>query len=73
MKRLNLRSLTTLVLFGTISAACGSAASARADDMPNIEILAPTNNATVNLGPGSAKLTVKFKTHNGFTGHCMGK
>ncbi len=66
MKRLNIQSLTTLVLFGIIFAACGPAPSARADDPPNIVFVDPTNNATVNVGPLSSKLKVNFKTHNGF-------
>jgi len=60
------QSLTTLVLFGIIFAACGPDSSARADDLPNIEFIDPTKNATVNVGPLSSKLKVNFKTHNGF-------
>ena len=60
------QSLTTLVLFGIIFAACGPDSSARADDLPNIEFIDPTKNATVNVGPLSSKMKVKFKTNNGF-------
>lgn len=65
MKRLNIRSLTTLVLFGIIFAACGPASSASGQS-PNIVFVDPTNNATVNVGPLSSKLKVTFKTNNGF-------
>lgn len=64
MKRLNIRSLTTLVLFGIIFVAFGPASSARAAD--NIVFVNPTNNATVNVGSGSSPMLVKFKMNNGF-------
>ena len=64
MQRLNLRSLTTLIAFGAIFAVCGPVSAARAAD--NIVPFNPTNNATVNIPAGSAKLKVTFSTNNGF-------
>jgi hypothetical protein len=60
MKRFCARHLASLALFGLILAASSASAA------PNIVFVSPTDNGTVDIGWGSAKMKVIFKTNNGF-------
>lgn len=66
MTRSDLPTLSACVLFGTVLLACGLASAARGADLPDVEIIGPIGDSTVNIGPKPGKLAVYLRLHNGF-------
>lgn len=66
MKGLRRSTFATRVVLGAVFVICGLGSSARGQDPPDVKINSPASGSSVTVGPGSAKLPVKFKCNNGY-------